>query len=223
VESWQRDAVLKRVLVSLAEKCARLRETCYWAGASAIAMEELHQRQSFDLAFHTCKALADVRLILAEIQLAFPGGFEVVSGPDEYGSGFKGVLQLPGREAVTLEVLSNYKDVPAGHLVVSTVAPQFRRVSVRRFLADKIQCIAERAEARDLVDIAALLRRFPELRDEARGVLRSQDALILAERLTAWSEASVREDLAAYRDVDPVDALAVRDLLLGWLLGENRS
>ena len=56
-----------------------------------------------------------------------------------------------------------------------------------------------------------------------RASLRDRDALILAKRLTAWSEASVREDLAAYRDVDPVDALAVRDLLLGWLVGENRS
>lgn len=68
-----RDAVLRQVLAALAGKCERLRRTCYWAGASAIALEELHHRGSFDLGFHTRKALAEVRPILAEIQQAFPG------------------------------------------------------------------------------------------------------------------------------------------------------
>jgi hypothetical protein len=222
VEPSQRDAVLREVLRSLAENCVRLRETCYWAGASAIALEGLHHRQSFDLGFHTQKALVDVRPILAEIQQAFPGMFEVVSGPDGFGSGFKGVLRLPGLEAVTLEVLSSFEDLPVGQLVQSTIAPRFRRITVRRFLADKIQCIAERAEARDLVDARALLRGFPELRGAARQILQSQDALILTERLTGWSESTLREDLAAYPNVDPDDAFSARDLLLEWVREEGR-
>ena len=221
MESPDRDAVLREVLTELAEKCPRLRSACYWAGAAAISLEELHHRGSFDLDFHTHKALADVRPILAELQKAFPGRFELVSGPDEYGSGFRGVLQLTGLEGVTIEVLSNFEDVPARELTQSTVAPSLKRITVRRFLADKIQCIAERVEARDLVDVMAVLRRRPQLTEEARQVTQSQDALLLTERLTAWSESSIRSDLSRYRDVDPRDALGARDLLLGWLRDED--
>jgi hypothetical protein len=217
VEPLDRDFVLREVLKALAENCVRLRETCYWAGASAMALEELHHRGSFDLDFHTKKALVDVRPILAEIQQAFPGRFELISVPDGFGSGFKGVLRLPEMEGVTVEVLSNFEDVPSSHLVRSTIAPKIWRITIQRFLADKIQCIAERSEARDLVDVAAVLRRHPQLSAEAKQILESQDALILAERLSAWSESSIREDLAPYRDVDPGDALRARDLLLDWL------
>jgi hypothetical protein len=215
--------MLIEALKALAENCSRLRETCYWAGASAIALEELHHRGSFDLDFHTQKALADVRPILAEIQRAFPGRFELISAPDEFGSGFKGVLRLPELEGVTVEVLSNFEDVPSSQLVQSTIVPKMRRITTERFLADKLQCIVERSEARDLIDFAALLRHQPQLIAEARRIAKSLDALLLAERLTAWSEASIREDLVPYQDVDPGDALYARDLLLRWLRDEGQA
>jgi hypothetical protein len=223
VNLLDRDSVLMEALKVLAENCSRLRETCYWAGASAIALEELHHRGSFDLDFHTQKALADVRPILAEIQRAFPGRFELISAPDEFGSGFKGVLRLPELEGVTVEVLSNFEDVPPSQLVQSTIVPKMRRITTERFLADKLQCIVERSEARDLIDIAALLRHQPQLIAEARRIVESLDALILAERLTAWNEASIREDLVPYQDVDPGDALYARDLLLRWLCDESQA
>jgi hypothetical protein len=182
-----------------------------------MALEELHHRGSFDLDFHTQKALVDVRPILAEIQQAFPGRFELISVANEFGSGFKGVLRLQEMEGVTVEVLSNFEDVPSHQLVRSRIAPKMWRITTQRFLADKIQCIAERSEARDLVDVAAVLERYPQLTDEARQLLKTQDALILAERLAAWSATSIDDDLAPYQDVNPGDALRARDLLLGWL------
>jgi hypothetical protein len=42
----------------------------------------------------------------------------------------------------------------------------------------------------------------------------SQDALLLAERLLGWTDAAIREDLAAYHDVVPEDAMRMRDELL---------
>ena len=42
-------------------------------------------------------------------------------------------------------------------------------------------------------------------------------ALLLAERLLGWTEAAIREDLLAYPGVDPTDAIAMRDELLGLL------
>ena len=206
----------------LAKRCPRLAALCYWAGTSAIAIEELHHRRSFDLDFHTRFALEDVRPILAEIQAAFPNRVEVVQAPDRFGSGFRVLLALPKNVKITLEVLSNFADIPETELVQSQTAPAIKRVTIRRYLADKIQCVAERAEARDLVDIAAVLQRHPELEGLARAILQDQDAILLAERLLAWTDEDIAKDLAAYSDVRPGTASETRDLLLRWLKEQSR-
>lgn len=201
----------------LSEHCPRLTKLCYWAGSAALAIEELHHRLSFDLDFHTRDALLDVRPILAEIRHAFPGAFEIVQSPDEFGSGFCGILTLPSGEQITVEVLSNYDDVPDTDLVPSKTIPAFRRISVQRYLADKIQCVAERAEARDLVDILTVLTQHPEMEKNARLCLQEQDALLLTERLLNWNDKRIAEDLAAYVDVSQDDARKCRDMLLSWI------
>ena len=204
-------------LTLLSERCPRLTHLCYWAGRTAIALEELHHRLSFDLDFHTQKALLNVRPIMSEIIHAFPGAFEILQSPDEFGSGFCGILRLPGGEQVTIEVLSNYEDVRDEDLVPSTTVSALRRVSLSRYLADKIQCIAERAEARDLVDILAVLQKHPEMEQQARRYLQEQDALLLAERLLAWTKERIADDLSAYDDALEEDAIKARDKLLDWL------
>jgi hypothetical protein len=201
----------------LAERCPRLAAKCYWAGTAAIASEELHHRRSFDLDFHTRDALCDVRPFLAEIQAAFPAAFEIVQAPDEFGSGFEGVLTLPGGERITVQVLSNYEDVSARDLVVSTTSPAIKRISLSRYLADKVQCVVERAEARDLVDILATIRSSPALEIEARRLVREQDAVLLVERLLAWTDEAIERDLEAYDDVPSRSAREARDLLLKWV------
>ena len=102
-------------------------------------------------------------------------------------------------------------------LVDSVTAPGLRRVSLRRYLEDKVQCVAERSEARDLVDIGAVLQRRRELELAARQALAAQDAILLAERLQAWTDAAIAADLEGYPDVDPAEAARTRDLLLAWL------
>ncbi len=182
-----------------------------------MAIEELHHRRSFDLDFHTREALVNVRPILAEIQRAFPGAFEVLQAPDEFGSGFRGILILPDNERIAVEVLSNYEDVRAEDLTPATTVPGIQRVSLSRYLADKIQCVVERAEARDLVDILAVIRRHSEMEPLARRLLAEQDAVLLAERLLAWTNDQIAEDLAAYDDVAPENAFQARAMLLKWL------
>jgi len=154
---------------------------------------------------------------MSEIQHAFPGQFEVIQAPDEFGASFRGLLMLPGGDRITVEVMSNYEDVLEDDLVPSTTAPGILRVSLSRYLADKIQCVAERAEARDLVDILAVLNRHPEMETLARRLLLEQDALLLAERLLSWTDTRIMADLAAYVDVSPEDAKITRDMLLNWL------
>lgn len=192
-------------------------KTCYWAGASSIALEELHHRQSFDLDFHTRRALEDVRPILAEIQKIFSNRFEIVKPPDQFGSGFTGVLTTAEDEKVTIEILSNFEDVEEKELTDAITAPGVKRVTRERFLADKIQCIAERSEARDLVDIIALVRKYPGMANQAREILANQDALIITERLLLWSDRAIEDDLSVYIDVNSHDAIEARDLLLEWL------
>lgn len=212
---------LREAVQLLVGKCPRLAQLCYWAGTSSISLEELAHRRSFDLDFHTRKALQDVRPILAEIQKSFPDQFRVLHAPDDFGSGFRGVLKLPGGKSITVEVLSNYEDAPDTDLAPSSVAPGLRRVSLARYLADKVQCVVERVEARDLVDIRAVIRRRPALSGLARRLLAGQDAALLAERLLAWTDPSIKRDLAAYRDVNVQDAMEARDMLLAWLKKTN--
>ena len=217
----EQERILEQALRLLAKHCPRLMHGCYWAGTAAISLEELGHRESFDLDFHTRAALQDVRPILAELQGAFGDRFDVVRAPDAFGDGFRGVLTLPDGAQLTVEVLSNYDDVPDEDLVESKLVAGLQRVSVARYLADKIQCLVERAEARDLVDVCALLRRFPRLAPAARRQVDEQDALLVAERLLAWTDEGLADDLAAYADVDPADAATTRDLLLGWLREED--
>ena len=111
----------------------------------------------------------------------------------------------------------HYEDVPDRDLVACATVQGLARVSLSRYLADKVQCVAERAEARDLVDIHAVLEQHPELADEAKAWLAQQDALLLVERLQAWTDAEIAADLRAYPDVDPADARQARDVILAWL------
>ena len=208
---------LQEALRLLVGKCPRLVASCYWAGTSAIAIEELSHRQSFDLGFHTIRALQDVRPILAEMRAVFQDDLQVVQAPDEFGSGFRASLRLRTGAVVALEVLSNYEDVSSNAFVESTTHPALRRVTLERYLADKIQCIVERAEARDLVDINAVLRAHPELETVALNNLAVHDAVLMVERLQNWTPAALKDDLSAYKDVDPTDAITMRDTLLEWI------
>lgn len=218
-----KNQLAREALVLLVDRCPRLRGMCYWAGTSSIAIEELGHRESFDLDFHTDQALVDVRPILGELQSEFGDAFSVLNVPDTYGSGFSGLLRLSGGEQITIEVLANFEDVPEQDLVKAETAPGIRRVSLRRYLEDKIQCVAERAEARDLIDISAVLRHRPDLESVARRALAEQDALLITERLQAWTDAGIAADLEAYPEVEPADAGRSRDLLLSWLTGQTTA
>ena len=140
-----------------------------------------------------------------------------MQAPDEFGSGFQGILTLPGGERIAVEVLANFEDVPDRELVASRTSPRLKRVSLSRYLADKVQCVGERMEARDLFDIWAVLQHASAMEKRARRLLEDQDAVLLAERLLAWTDEAIARDLEAYDDVAPDDAISARDLLLSWL------
>ena len=109
--------------------------------------------------------------------------------------------------------------MPSGDLTTSKTAPPLERVSLHRYLYDKIQCVVERSEARDLIDIMAALKRYPQVEATLKGYLKDQDLLLLTERLMSWTEEGLTEDLEAYENVDPADARKCIDLLLQWIEG----
>src|SRR5207237_5018964 len=115
-----------------------------------------------------------------------------------------------------------FETVPDGDLVPAMTAPRLRRITLRRYLADKVQCVLERIEARDLIDIAAVMRLRPALGGVLRRALAAQDALLLTERLLGWTDEAIKNDLRAYPDVDPGDARAIRDRLLELVRGIAR-
>jgi len=215
-----KNEIARDALRLLVARCPRLVRTCYWAGTSSIAIEELGHRESFDLDFHTRRALVDVRPLLGELQVQFGDRFLLAQPPDEHGSGFSGVLRLPDGEQIAVEVLASFEEASDDDLVQSETAPRIARVSLRRYLEDKVQCVVERAEARDLLDIGAVLGRSPELERVARRALAEQDAALLAERLLGWSDEAIEADLEAYPEADPGGARQTRDRLLSWLKEE---
>ncbi len=219
--STLKEDTIIRALSLLIRRCPRLTHQCYWAGTSSIAVEELHHRESFDLDFHTRTAHEKTTPLMMELQTAFPGAFKILQSPDEYGSGFQGLLRLPSGEELTIEVLSNYETVSDRDIEDARSVPGIKRVTLTRYLEDKIQCIAEPSEARDLVDILAVLKHAPALESTARRMLSNQDALLVAERLTGWMDGEIDRDLAAYHDVDSRTAKQARDLLLSWLKGST--
>lgn len=216
----ERVELLCRALRTIVERCPRLVEACYWAGTSAIALEETSHRESFDLDFHSQRPFVDTRPFLAELERAFPGKVEIVQSPDARGSGFSAVLDL-GSDRLTVQVFAAFDDVPDDDLVPSTTASGIRRVSLQRYLADKVQCLVERIEARDLVDIRAVVSTRPRIRFAFQKFVAEQDALLLAERLLAWTDDSIRADIKAYPGVNPADAIAMRDDLLEILKKER--
>ncbi len=62
-----------------------------------------------------------------------------------------------------------------------------------------------------------VLRQQPSLESTARQALEAQDALLIAERLQAWTDAAIAADLEGYPEVDPAQASRIRDRLLRWL------
>ncbi|MBI5480138.1 MAG: nucleotidyl transferase AbiEii/AbiGii toxin family protein [Deltaproteobacteria bacterium] len=222
MDAAQRERLLRQAIAEIAERCPRLVRQCYWAGTSAIALEETGHRESFDLDFHSLEPLVDTRPFLAELELAFPEALEIVQAPDAHGSGFTGALRLTGDAKLTVQVFAGFEPVPETDVVASTAAPGLRRVTVRRYLLDKLQCVLERLEARDLIDIAAVLQRRPELTRVLRAGVAAQDLLLLAERLLGWTDESIGADLRAYPGTDPAVAIATRDQLLALVKQEAR-
>lgn len=216
----RRNELLRDAVRRIAVSCPRLVAQCYWAGTSAIALEETAHRESFDLDFHSQHALVDTRPLLAELRRAFPGALEVLQAPDSFGSGFSATLELED-EKLTVQVFAAFDDIPDEDLVLSSTASGLRRVALHRYLADKVQCVVERIEARDLVDIRAVLRFRPQLRRVLQRAVADQDALLVAERLLGWTDGSIRDDLRAHADVDANDAIAMRDEILALLKSDE--
>ena len=208
---------LQSALAELVSLCPKTRNECYWAGTSAIALEELQHRDSFDLDLHTIHAQVDVRPLLSEIQIAFKDRLTLIEPPNPYGSGFQGSIKLAGGEELTLQLMANFEEVSSDQLVPSRLVPGIRRVGLPKYLRDKLTCLVERAEARDLVDILFVIQHSASLKSLARRALANLDEILLAERLLAWTEDALAADLKAYPDLDPEYASQARDLLLSWL------
>lgn len=70
---------------------------------------------------------------------------------------------------------------------------------------------------------SAVVAPRPRMRYALQKFVSEQDALLLAERLLAWTEDAIREDLKAYPDVDPGAAVAMKDELLAMLKQVERD
>jgi hypothetical protein len=209
--------LVSQVLTILVKSCPKLLANCYWAGSSAISIEELSHRQSYDLDFHTCDALIDVRPFLAEIKRAFPKVTEIVAAPAGLSAGFRVSVQLDQGQEMLIEVLSNFDDVSKEDLSEAKIVKGVKRVSLNKYLRDKLQCLCERTEARDLADIFAVLQKFPKLVNFAHQCLLQIDLVLLSQRLLDWNDEALKSDLLKYNDIKFDEVKAMRDKMLAWI------
>lgn len=209
--------LLLSALGEIVSSCPRVVRRCYWAGTSAISIEELQHRNSFDIDLHTLRAQASTAPILQDLQQQFGPRFSLIETPNPYGAGFQGALSVTGGQSLTLQVMSNFQTVKKSEVVPSSRIPVLLRVGLTKYLRDKLTCLVERAEARDLVDVQATLRQRPDLEKVARKELAALDEVLLVERLLAWSDQAIAGDLKLYPEVDPALACSARDLLLKWV------
>lgn len=164
----KKNQLAKEALSLLVDRCPRLAESCYWAGTSSIAIEELGHRESFDLDFHTRRALVDVHPILAEIQRAFGESFSLVQAPDAYGSGFSGVLRLPEGEEKARDLI----DIAA----VLEQRPKLEGAARRSLAEQDALLITERLHSWTDELIEEDLEAYPEV--DPRDAGRARDLLL---------------------------------------------
>lgn len=205
------------LLEEITSKCPMLVKSCYWAGTTAIALEELNHRESFDLDFHSDTALLDARPLLAELKIAFKDRLQVIQAPDSFGGGFRVTIKSKAGESLVIEVLSNFEDIPDYELVHSKLVPNLRRVSLNKYLKSKVQYLVERNEARDLVDIAATLAKFPNSEGIVKAFVLKQDAVLMAERLLNWKDEDLAQELSIYGDDKKTLAVFIKEKILLWL------
>lgn len=103
-------------------------------------------------------------------------------------------------------MLPNFEDVMPPDLIPAQCVQGVVRIGLHRYLADKVQCIAERSEARDLLE--------PEARD-----LLEQDLILLSERLLLWTDEAIEKDLRPSPDIPVQSVIAGRNTLLAHLEG----
>lgn len=136
-------SILAATLREIVSDCPSVKTSCYWAGTSAIALEELKHRDSFDIDLHTIRALEDLRPLLAEMETTFTTRLSLAEPPGPYRSGFQGIIQVSDGKELTLQVMANYEEVPLDQLVDSTLVPGLRRVGLAKYLRDKLTCLVE--------------------------------------------------------------------------------
>jgi predicted nucleotidyltransferase component of viral defense system len=116
-----------------------------------------------------------------------------------------------------IEVLSNFDDVSKEDLSEAKIVKGVKRVSLNKYLRDKLQCLCERTEARDLADIFAVLQKFPKLVNFAHQCLLQIDLVLLSQRLLDWNDEALKSDLLKYNDIKFDEVKAMRDKMLAWI------
>ena len=114
-----------------------------------------------------------------------------------------------------MEVRSSYQDTKPWELVVATLVPAFRRITLRRYVEDKVQCIVERAEARDLIDLRATLTLRPELESFIKQAVAEQDALLRNGCCPGMTQPFA--EISRHTRTSNPETSDMRKLLLSWL------
>ncbi len=170
-----------RVALQQVEQAApALQRDYYLGGTTPVACLDLQHDVSLYLDLHTKEELAPTSAEATKIKRAFGSKLQWHSVDAEFGL-YRGNIKttFKGSPAVIgLDVMSNIESVGPGD---TKAAPGFCRmgvITVRKYLATKIQCLDERQETKDVYHLFHLSQN-PQTRDMTRNAIERADPLIV--------------------------------------------
>ena len=170
-----------RVALQQVEQAApALQRDYYLGGTTPVACLDLQHDVSLYLDLHTKEELAPTSAEATKIKRVFGSKLQWHSVDAEFGL-YRGNIKTTFKGSpvvIGLDVMSNIESVGPGD---TKAAPGFCRmdvITVRKYLATKIQCLDERQETKDVYHLFRLSQN-PQTRDMTRNAIERADPLIV--------------------------------------------
>lgn len=153
--------LMQQALSEIAEAIPKSHEKLYLGGTAPVSIRHLRHAISLDLDFHTNQALAPTSLEARSLKKHFKGRLEWFEADHEFGI-FRGAIdsgeidQNGGKILIEIDLFSHFEDTPNELLEDGGTWSKFKTTSLHAYLKNKVTCLEERAEAKDLYHLYCL-------------------------------------------------------------------
>jgi hypothetical protein len=172
--------LMQATLHEIEQAVPTLQSNYYLGGTTPVACVDLEHDVSLDLDLHTKKELAPTSAEATKLKRTLGSKLRWYSVDAEFGL-YRGNIKTTyeGRPVVLgLDVMSNIDTARPGDTKRAPGFCQMDVISLRKYLATKIQCLDERQETKDLYHLFRL-SQAPQTREMTRQAIERADPLII--------------------------------------------